>query len=272
MNGQPSTPPVPAVLNVPAGTFLNVRVNQLLSSDRNQPGDAFSATLTQPLVVNGVVIAEPGQTVGGRVVEVQKAGRVEGVARLRIQLIELTLVDGQQIPIQSQLISRKGDTSVERDAAAIGGTAALGAAIGATAGWGRGAAIGAGAGAAIGTLGVLLTRGEPSVIYPEQELTFRLEAPLLVSTDRAPQVFRYVQPNEYDRPSYNTSPPQLQRPVAPAYPYYAQSGPYYGYPGYPYAYGYPYYWGPSIGFYFGRGYYGRPYYGRVYYGGGYHHH
>jgi hypothetical protein len=270
MNGQPSAPPVPAVLNVPAGTFLNVRVNQLLSSDRNQPGDAFSATLTQPLVVNGVVIAEPGQTVGGRVVEVQKAGRVEGVARLRIQLIELTLVDGQQIPIQSQLISRKGDTSVERDAAAIGGTAALGAAIGPTAGWGRGAAIGAGAGAAIGTLGVLLTRGEPSVIYPEQELTFRLEAPLLVSTDRAPQVFRYVQPNEYDRPSYNTSAPQLQRPVAPAYPYYAQSGPYYGYPGYPYAYGYPY-WGPSIGFYFGRGYYGRPYYGRVYYGGGYHH-
>ena len=259
-NQQPQAP-VPAQLTMPAGTFVTVRVNQYLSSDRNQAGDAFSATLVQPLVVNGVVVAEPGQTIAGRVAEAQKAGRIEGTARLGVQLTELTLVDGQQIPIRSQFISRQGPTSVGQDVGTIAGTTALGAAIGAAAGWGTGAAIGAGAGAAAGTLGVLLTRGHPSVIAPEQVLTFRIEAPVTIVTDRAPQAFRYVQPNEYDRPIYNQPAPQVQyAPPVPA-PYYA-----YGY-GYPYYY--PYYYGPSFSFFVGRGfYYGRPYYyGRGYYGG-----
>ena len=64
--------PVPSTLAIPAGTYLTVRVNQLLSSDKNQQGDAFSASLVQPLVVNGVVVAEPGQTLGGRVTEAVK--------------------------------------------------------------------------------------------------------------------------------------------------------------------------------------------------------
>ncbi len=237
-------PPVPAQLSVAPGTFITVRVNQLLSSDRNQPGDGFSATLVEPIVANGVVLAEPGQTIGGRVAEAQKAGRVEGVARLGIELTSLSLVDGQQIPIRSQLVSRKGNTSVGRDAGAIVGTTALGAAIGGAAGWGTGAAIGAGAGLAAGAIGVLLTRGRPSVIYPEQTLTFRLETPLAISTTNSPQAFRYVEPGEYDRP----------RPYGPAQGGYASAAPvvapYYGsgygygspypYYGYGYGYGYPY--------------------------------
>ena len=259
-------PPVPPQISVPAATFLTIRVNQLISTDKDQPGDSFSATLVQPLVINGVVIAEPGQTIAGRVVESVKAGRVEGVSRLKIELLELTLVDGQQVPIRTELITRNGDTSVGRDAAAIGSTTALGAAIGAAAGWGTGAAIGAGAGAAAGTLGVLLTRGQPSVIHPEQQLTFRIDAPFTVSTGLAPQAFRYVQPGEYDRPpSYAGNP-------APAPGYHGAPAPAYPYPAYPYPYPYPYYWGPSFAFYagptfwFGRGYYyGRPYYGHPYY-------
>jgi hypothetical protein len=237
-------------------------VNQLLSSDKNQAGDAFSATLVQPIVVNGVVVAEPGQTIGGRVAQAEKAGRVEGLAKLGIQLTELTLVDGQQIPIQSQLISRSGPSSVGQDAGAIAGTTALGAALGAAVGWGTGAAIGAGAGLAAGTLGVLVTRGHPSIITPEQILTFRLEAPITISTDRAPQAFRYIQPGEYDRPYYGGGggqPGMGQYAGGPApAPYY------YGYPYY--AYGYPYYWGPGFSFfvgpsfYWGRGFYGHPYY------------
>src|SRR5713101_5516899 len=102
----------PPQLTIKPGTFVTVRVNGWLSSDRNQPGDAFSATLVRPIVVEGVVVAQPGQTVGGRVAEAQKAGRVEGVSRLGLQLTELTLVDGQQVPVQCGLISRSGPTSV----------------------------------------------------------------------------------------------------------------------------------------------------------------
>ena len=49
-------------------------MNQALSSDRNQEGDIFTATLTQPVVVNGVVVAQRGQTVMGRVAEATRPG------------------------------------------------------------------------------------------------------------------------------------------------------------------------------------------------------
>ena len=255
---------IPSHLTIKPGTYVTVRINQFLSSDRNQTGDAFSATLAQPLVVDGIVVAQRGQTVGGRVSEAQKAGRVEGTSRLGVQLTDLTLADGSTVPIQSQMINRNGPTSVGRDAAAIGGTTALGAAIGAGVDWGRGAAIGAGAGAAAGILGVLLTRGRPTIIYPESTLTFRIDSPVDVATDHAPQAFRYADQQDYGtgygapRPPamygggapYGGAPygaaPYAAAPVPAPYPY-----PYYG----GYAYPYPYYY-PGFSVFVGPRYYG----------------
>jgi hypothetical protein len=278
---QNAPPPVPATLTMPAGTYVTVRINQMLSSDKNQVGDAFSATITKPLVVNGVVVAEPGQTVGGHVVEAVKAGHVSGLARLGVQLTDLTLVDGQTLPIKSSLISRTGPSSVGQDAGVIAGTTALGAAVGAAAAWGKGAAIGAGSGLVLGTIGVLVTRGHPSVLLPEQMLTFRVEAPVTIATDHAPQAFHYIEPGEYGQAGYGpqgggaygpgpyTSAPYGAYPpvAAPAPYYYGYPYPYYAY-GYPY---YPYYWGPGFSLFLGGRYYGgyRGYYGGYgrYYGG-----
>ena len=249
---------VPAHLTIKPGTYVAVRVNQWLSSDKNQAGDAFAATLAEPVIVDGVVVAQRGQTVGGRVSEAQKAGRVEGTSRLGVQLTDLTLVDGQTVPIRSQMINRNGPTSEGRDAAAIGGTTALGATVGAAADWGRGAAIGAGAGAAAGILGVLLTRGRPTVIYPESVLTFRVEAPIEISTEHAPQAFHYADQQDYGQRYSGQGPPP--RPLGPpAYGYAAPAPPpyYYG-PGY-----YPY-WGPGVSLFIGPrfGYvYGPRFYG-----------
>ena len=247
--------PVPAKLTLKPGTYVTVRLSQGLSSDRNQVGDGFAATLAAPVIVDGVVIANRGQTVGGKVTEAKKAGRVEGVSRLAVQLTDLTLSDGQPVPLQTQLFSKNGPTSVGRDVGAVGATTATGALIGAAAGWGRGAAIGAGAGALVGIVGVLVTRGRPTYLYPEQILTFRVEAPVAISTEAAPQAFRWVGPYDYQQqPQYGARPPNA------GYPNAGYSG--YGYPApyaYPYAYGYGYgspYWGPGIGLYWGRGYRG----------------
>jgi len=255
--------PIPAKLTINPGTFVTVRLNQGLSSDRNQAGDGFAATLAKPVVVGGVVVAERGQTVGGRVVEAKKAGRVSGTSRLAVQLTDLTLADGQPVPIKTQLFSRNGRTSVGRDVGAVGTTTAVGAAVGAAADWGTGAAIGAGAGALAGIIGVLVTRGRPTVLYPEELLTFRVEQPVTISTQAAPQAFRWVNPSDYERPY------DVQARPAPR-PYGAYYGGYYGYPypyAYPYGWAYPY-WGPSIGLYWGGGYWGRGYWGRGYWGWG----
>jgi hypothetical protein len=233
---------IPPQLTIKPGTYVTVRVNQPLSSDRNQVGDAFSATLVRPIVVDGIVVAQRGETVGGRVAEVQKAGRVSGVSKLGIQMTDLTLVDGQVMPMQSQLVSRNGPTSYGRDATGIAATTLGGAAIGAGVNGGVGAGVGAAAGLVVGVVGVMFTRGHPTVIYPETVLTFRVEAPITVSTERSQQAFRYVDPREYDRPE-----PRLQARApgygAPPPPYYA---PYYGYP----------YYGPGFGYYGPSFYYG----------------
>lgn len=250
---------IPPQITIRQGTYVTVRVNQVLSSDRNQPGDAFSATLAKPLVVDGVVVAERGQTIAGRVAVAEKAGRTKGVSRLGIELTDLTIVDGQQLPVQTQLVTHAGPTSQGEDAVAIGATTGTGALIGAAVDGGFGAGIGAAAGLVAGTIGVLLTRGHSTVIYPESLLTFRIEAPVTFSTERASYAFRFVDPSDYQR-SYETdlrTRPRTFAPPAPAprYPYYYS---YWG-PGF-----YPYY-GPSVSLFFGRGFYYGPRYYHGYY-------
>jgi len=254
---------LPPQVTVPAGTFVTVRVDQVLSSDHNQQGDFFSGTLMQPLVADGIVVAQRGQPVTGRVSEAVKAGRVQGVSRLGLQLIGLTLADGTQTNVQSQMVTRSGPSDAGRDVGAVAATTGMGAAIGAAADWGRGAAIGAGAGAAAGLIGVLLTRGHPTEIYPETALTFRIEAPLNVNLTRAPQAYRYVGPEDYDHPVQAQvarrapAPGPAPRPAYGPYPYpYA-----YPYP-YPYPYGYPYYpYGFGVGVVITNGRYGYGRYG-----------
>jgi len=253
----PAQMELPPQLTIRPGSFVTVRIDQPLSSDRNQQGDAFAATLLRPVVVDGVVVAERGQTLAGRVVEVQKAGRVRGTSRLAVELTDISLVDGRQLPIQTQLINRTGPTSEGRDATAVAGATGMGAVIGASADWGRGAAIGAGAGAIASTIGVLLTRGRETVIYPESVLTFRIEAPVTISTERGPQAFRYVEREDYDRPNEVQARPAPVRAGCGPYgcrpaPYYYGASPYFYGPGYWPYYGPRFYYG--AGFYFGRGY------------------
>src|SRR5262249_34936723 len=215
-------------LTMRPGTILAVRLNQPLSSDHSQVGDLFSATLDQPVTVLGIVVAHRGQTVAGHVVETKNAGRIHGVSRLAITLTDLTLVDGQTVAIQSQLLVRKGATSRGRDAAVIAGTAGVGAAIGAAVDGGTGAAVGAAAGATAGTIGVLLTRGNPTIIAPETPLTFQVTTPVRIETSYAPQAFRFAYFS--DNPQVQAQSQQASAyPPPPPYPY-----PYYAYAPLPY--------------------------------------
>jgi hypothetical protein len=250
--GQPSQAAPPQTLTLPAGTVVRVRVDEWLSSERNVIGDTFSAVLDQPIVVDGWVVARRGQAETGRVSTVKRAGRVSGTSQLGIDLPELTLVDGQQLPLQTQLFQTSAGTSHGQDAAVIGTTTGVGAAIGAIADRGVGAAIGAGAGAAAGIIGVLSTRGKPTEIPPETVLSFRLQAPVTISTEKSQFAFQPVTQSDYDSHTAQGH-ERMARPGPPPPPYY------YPYPyAYPYAYGYPYpyavYPAPFVGF--GFGYYG----------------
>lgn len=230
----PAYNPLPQTLTLPAATVISIRTSQYLSSDQNRPGDSFSAELQQPLVVDGWVVARRGQTVLGRVVIAQKAGRIKGVSQLGVELSQLVLVDGQQMPIRTQLMQTSGGTSQGRDAQAVGTATGVGAIIGAAAHGGEGAGIGAAAGAGAGLAGVLLTRGRPTVIPPETLLTFQLEFPVTFTTQRSSPAFRPVNQEDYDggrnlhrRSDYFAVPPERHPTLYPYgyYPWGYYSGP-----------------------------------------------
>ena len=224
---------VPGTLTVPAGTILMVRINEFLSSDKNQIGDRFTAVLEQPVVVNGWVVARRSQTLLGQVKEAKKAGRVKGVSQLGVELTDLTVVDGRQVPMLTELWKASAGTSHGQDAATIGGGSALGAAIGAAADWGKGAAIGAGAGAAAGIAAVLLTRGRPTVLEPETPLSFRLEDPIKIDTTQAQQAFLPVTQQDFDGGGSEHRRPRLAAGYTGPWGYpCGYYGPCYAYPGY----------------------------------------
>jgi hypothetical protein len=231
-------PLAPGNLTLPAGSVIQIRTSDFLSSDKNQKGDQFIATLAQPIVIDGWVVMRRGQTITGQVTDAAKAGRVKGVSRLQLDLSQLTLVDGQLLSIRTQLLNATAGTSNGRDAAAIGLTTGTGAAIGAAAAGGPGAAIGAGAGFVASVTGVLLTRGKPTIITPETLLTFKTEQPVSFSTVRGLLAFRPVSQSDYA-----PAPQRRNANYRRAYPY---PGPY------PYYYGPGYY--PPPGFYYGPGF------------------
>lgn len=177
----PPPPPKPASVTVPRGTILTVRLGETLSSEKNNAGDQFSAVLDQPFVVDGFVIAERGAKVQGRVVELERSGRVKGVAKMALELTHLHTADGQNVRINTTAYTRQAESTTKRDAAKVGIGAAIGAAIGAIAGGGKGAGIGAGVGGAAGAGDVLLTRGQPAEVRVETRLSFRLSEPVTLT-------------------------------------------------------------------------------------------
>jgi hypothetical protein len=177
----PPPPREPHRVTIPAGTLLTVRLGETLSSDRNRPGDSFSATLDQPLVIDGFEIATRGARAHGKVLDAQPAGRVKGVSELAIQLVKLHTSDGQDVTLSTQRFAKEGPTSHKEDATKVGVGAVLGAAIGAIAGGGKGAAIGAGVGGAAGAGTVAATRGKATELPVETRVTFRLQEPITLT-------------------------------------------------------------------------------------------
>jgi hypothetical protein len=164
-----------------AGLLIPVRLVDGLSSERNQPGDTFLATLEKELVADSFVIAERGARVEGRVVAADRGGKVSGVASLAVAITRIHTSDGQTIAIRTDPFNRHADQTHLQDAAKIAGATAFGAIIGALAGGGKGAAAGAGVGGGAGAGAVLLTRGAPATLPTETRITFRLKAPVTIT-------------------------------------------------------------------------------------------
>jgi len=141
---------------IPSGTPLHVRVDEAIDTRRNRAGDQFSATLSEPIEVDGRTMVPEGTEFSGHVTTAAASGRLKGRAFIGLRLDSFRL-NGREYPVQTSSVERVSASHKKRNALLIGGGAGLGAAIGALAGGGKGALIGAGAGAGAGTAGAAAT-------------------------------------------------------------------------------------------------------------------
>jgi hypothetical protein len=159
---------------IPEGTTITVYPTEPISTATNKAGDTFTATLADPIVINGETIAARGTTVKGRVIEAEGSGRVKGKANIQLALTSI-VAGGKSYPVATRPFLQEAESSKGRDAGLIGGAAGVGAAIGALTGGKSGAAKGAAIGGAAGTGAVLATKGKEVEFGPETKMTFALE-------------------------------------------------------------------------------------------------
>jgi hypothetical protein len=169
----------PEKIIVPYGTILPVRLTESLSSELNEKGDTFLASLASPILVGDRVVIPEGAGIKGRVVEVQSAGRLSGRPAMIIEVTRLAY-NGNSYDLRSNKYSKEGPSRNLRSAATIGGGAGLGAVLGGILGGGKGAAIGAMIGAGAGTAVRAASREAAVQLPAESTLSFRLQAPLTV--------------------------------------------------------------------------------------------
>ena len=172
--------PTPHTVTLNAGFLIPVRLVDNLSSDRNQNGDRFVASLDHELVVDGFVIAERGARVEGQVVGVSKGTKTAGNAMLALEVTAIYTSDNQYVQVQTDAFNKRSEPDHRADAEKIGGGAAVGAIIGAIAGGGKGAAIGAGVGGGAGAGDVVLTR-RAATLPSETRISFRMRAPVSIT-------------------------------------------------------------------------------------------
>lgn len=176
----PAAPPPPPAMSqggimLPAGTNFVIRMIDAVDSERDRVGQSYRASLDQPVMIDGNEIVPRGSDVTVKLVDSKQSGKLTGKTELALSLQSVS-VSGRMLDVNTQTVKEESSSRTGRTAKVAGGTAAVGAIIGAIAGGGKGAAIGAGAGAATGAGVELATSGQKVRVPSETRLTFVLDS------------------------------------------------------------------------------------------------
>ncbi len=176
-------PPRPRPIVVPAETVISVVLDEPVGSKISTPGQNFSATVREPVEVDGRVAIPKGARATGIVKDAKPAGRFKGGASLELTLASIE-VNGTNYDVRTTAPTEASKGKGKRTAAMVGGGAGGGALIGGLAGGGKGAIIGGLIGAAAGTGGAGLTGNRDITLPAETPITFRLVDPLEIKARR----------------------------------------------------------------------------------------
>jgi hypothetical protein len=159
---------------IPAGTRIRIRTNDDLGSKISQAGDSFSATIADPVVIDGQTVIPRDARAEGVVIDAKPLGHFKGGALLELRLERVHTRWGSYA-VHTSTMERVEKGKGRRTGLFAGGGGALGAIIGGVAGGGKGALIGGLAGAGAGTAGSAMTGNHQIFLPAETLITFRLE-------------------------------------------------------------------------------------------------
>lgn len=166
---------------VPAGTQLDIELENSIGSDTSRVEDPVRATLVDGVRVHGTTVLPSGSAVTGTVTNARRPGKVKGVAQLAIRFDTVKPADGDaSYRMQTGVVTRHGRTTRKKDTLTIVGPAAGGALLGGIFGGKKGALVGTTVGGGAGTAVVLTTRGKELRLPKGTRLAIKLVEPLTV--------------------------------------------------------------------------------------------
>jgi hypothetical protein len=165
--------PRPRPIVVPAETVISVVLDEPVGSKISQPGQTFTASVREPVEVDGRVAIPKGARASGIVKDAKPAGRFKGGASLELTLTSIE-IHGENYDVHTTAPDETSKGKGKRTAVLVGGGAGGGALIGGLAGGGKGALIGGLIGAAAGTGGAGLTGNRDITLPAETPITFKL--------------------------------------------------------------------------------------------------
>jgi hypothetical protein len=183
---EPPPPPQPEFidLTVPTDAVLGLQIERTVSSELARVEDKVSARVTRDVRVDNRVAIPAGSIVTGSVTEVDRGGKLTGRARLAVRFHTITLADGTQLAIRTDVVVREGASNSGETAAKVGGATIGGAILGAILGGGRGAAIGAGVGAGAGTAAAMTNDRNAATLPAGTNVTVRVQQPVTVTVQK----------------------------------------------------------------------------------------
>lgn len=167
--GAAQTPVQPAVITVPAGTRLVIRLSETVDSRRHTAGHRLRGQLEGALVVNGVTVAPRGTIVHGRVIQAKTGGRAVGSAQMSIEFTDI-LINDELYEITTTGLRAQTGNEAARTAGRTARAAAIGGLVSGSSGAKTGAKVGLGAS--------ILTSGTRINVPAGTLLETTLQAPL----------------------------------------------------------------------------------------------
>ena len=172
----PTTAPAPArgMVRIPAGTEVDVRLQNSLNSGTAQVEDRFEGTTLVDVVADGRTVIPAGSVMRGVVTAVEPATRTNRTARLTVSFDQVT-VNGRAYPMRGTVTEAIEGEGIRGEAGRVGAGAGVGAIIGGILGGFKGAL----AGLIIGGGGTIAATEGKEVELPQGAvLRVRVDSPV----------------------------------------------------------------------------------------------